>query len=91
MYTAKVFNFVGDTVYTTDTYPKISSAQAEAERYIHKNKIDKNWKFGDGRFDGCVVEMFKGVKKHATYRWVPYHERYEPHLVIRGGYFRKTT
>jgi len=89
MYTAKVFNFVGDTVYTTDTYPKISEAQAESERYIHKHKIDKGWKFGDGRFNGCVVEMFQGTKKYATYRWVPYHERYEPHLVIRGGRFRK--
>ena len=38
-YTAKVFNFVGDDVYTTDTYPKISEAQAESERYIRKHKI----------------------------------------------------
>jgi len=89
MYTARVFDFVGDTVYTTDTYRKISEAQAESERYIHQHKIDRNWKFGDGHFKGCVVEIFQGTKKYARYRWIPYHARYEPHLVMRGGRFRK--
>ena len=68
---------------------KISEAQAEAQRYIRKHKVDRDWKFGDGPFKGCVVEIFKGKKKYATYRWVPYHARYETHLVMRGGRFRK--
>tara|TARA_B100000085_G_C18488805_1_gene490425 strand:+ start:191 stop:472 length:282 start_codon:yes stop_codon:yes gene_type:complete len=91
VFTAKVFNFIGDDIYITETYPKISEAQAEAQRYIRKHKVDRDWKFGDGPFKGCVVEIFKGKKKYATYRWVPYHARYETHLVMRGGRFRKTT
>ena len=34
------------------------------------------------------AEMKNG-KKYATYAWLPMHPRYEPHLVMRGGYFRK--
>jgi hypothetical protein len=90
MFTAKVWNFKGDTTYITKSYPKISEAQAEASRYIHDKRLHKDWKFGTGTLSNCSVQMFKGNHHYANYGWVPYHEKAKgSSFEIHGGYFRK--
>ena len=88
-YMGRIFDFENDVVITIPASEKLSDTQKVAARYIAKNRLDSDWRFGDGRFNKVALEIFKGTKKYATYRWLPYHERYEPHLVVRGGYWRK--
>ncbi len=88
-FTGNIYNFQNDVVITTPTSEKLREIQNYASRYIRKNKLDVDYQFGDGEFNKVALEIFKGTKKYATYRWIPLHPRYEPHLVMRGSYWRK--
>jgi|TARA_R100001510_G_scaffold39492_1_gene35955 FAD synthase len=90
-----IHDFVNDVVITKDGFTTITEAKIEAERYIHKSKVDRLHcqnlsvvsEFVQGKM--LMIDISKEDKKYASYYWVPMHPRYEPHLVMRGGYFRK--
>ena len=90
-----IHDFVNDVVITKDGFATITEAKIEAERYIHKSKVDVRHSQNLGvasefvRARMLMIDISKEDKKYASYYWVPMHPRYEPHLVMRGGYFRK--
>ena len=94
-YSLTIRDLVNDVVITKYGFATVTEAKNEAERYIHSSKADRlhcqNLGLaGEFRRKKLVtIDVLKNGKKYATYAWLPMHPRYEPHLVMRGGYFRK--
>jgi hypothetical protein len=94
-YSLTIRDLINDVVITKDGFATVTEAKKDAERYIYSSKADR-WHCqnlgvaGKFRREGLVtIDVLKNDKKYATYAWLPSHPRYVPHLVLRGGYFRK--
>ena len=91
----EIKDLVNDITVNKDGFATVTEAKDEAQQYVFKNKVDAAHCQNLGRASDFVqtrllmIDIFKCNKKYATYYWVPLHPRYEPHLVMRGGYFRK--
>jgi len=94
-YRITIRDLVNDAVITKDGFATVTEAKNYAERYIHKSKASAMHCQSLGlsgeffRKELVTIDVLKNHKKYATYVWLPMHPRYEPHLVMRGGYFKK--
>lgn len=94
-YSVTIREKIKGTEITLTNFTTVTNAKLAAERYINKNGLDAGYTFGLAEASKCVrenlitIDVFKNNKNPVKYRWHPLHPRYEPHLVIRGGYFRK--
>ena len=94
-YSLTIRDLVNDVVITKDGFATVTEAKDEAHRYIYSSKADR-WHCQNlglasefRRKELVTIDVLKNDKKHATYAWLPMHPRYEPSLVMRGGYFKK--
>ena len=94
-YSLTIRDLVNDVMITKDGFATVTEAKDEAHRYIYSSKADRWHCQNLGlaseflRKELVTIDVLKNDKKYATYAWLPMHPRYEPHLVMRGGYFKK--
>lgn len=94
-YTVKIHDNIRSNEITLNDFATVTDAKRAAERYIHNNFLDAGFTQGLYEASVCVqnnlilIDVLKNEKNPVKYRWHPLHPCYEPHLVIRGGYFRK--
>ena len=94
-YSVTIHDKIRGTEITFDGFSTVTDAKLAAESHIHKNALDAGYcsglaeasVFSQNRY--VTIDVFAENKKPVTYCWKPIHPRYEPQLVLRGGYFRK--
>jgi len=94
-YNLTIRDLINDVIINKDEFATVTEAKNYAERYIYNNKTDARHRQSLGlsseflQKEFVTIDVLKNGKKYATYAWLPMHPRYEPHLVMRGGYFKK--